>query len=305
MKIDRLLAILTILLQHEQVTAPMLAERLEVSRRTISRDIDAICQAGIPIVTRQGGNGGISIAEGFKLDKSVLSIDELQSILAGLRSLQSVSRTSGVERLMHKLVAGKSAVISLKDNIVIDLASHYKASLPEKIELLKSAIGQRRLVCFDYYSGKGVTQRTVEPYQMVFKWTAWYLFGFCGSSGDFRLFKLNRLWDLGLLEEIFQPRDIPAGKRDLGSHLTDHNRMVILFDKSVEHLLVEEYGPDSYNETDNGKLLFTFGYTNQEHILRWILGFGDKARVVEPIALRDEVWRQVQSMYQKQSRMRK
>jgi len=73
MKIDRLLSIITILLQQNKVTAPELARKLEVSRRTIHRDIDDICRAGIPIITYQGGDGGISIADGFKLDKSVLS----------------------------------------------------------------------------------------------------------------------------------------------------------------------------------------------------------------------------------------
>src|SRR5690349_2339808 len=103
MKIDRLLGIITILLQHNKVTAPELAKRFEVSRRTIHRDIDDICKAGIPIITYQGGDGGISIADGYKLDKSVLSVDELQSIIAGLKSLDSVSDNSRIERLISKL----------------------------------------------------------------------------------------------------------------------------------------------------------------------------------------------------------
>lgn len=73
MKLDRLLGILTLLLQNDRITTPYLAERFEVTRRTVSRDIDALCRAGIPIVTHQGFGGGISIAEGFRLDKSVLT----------------------------------------------------------------------------------------------------------------------------------------------------------------------------------------------------------------------------------------
>ncbi len=73
MKIDRLIGIITILLQKERATIPQLAERFEVSCRTIQRDIDAIGQAGIPIVSRQGYGGGLSIADGYKLDKTVLS----------------------------------------------------------------------------------------------------------------------------------------------------------------------------------------------------------------------------------------
>lgn len=91
MKIDRQLGILSILLQTESVTAPYLSEIFEVSRRTINRDIEDLCKAGIPIVTRQGKDGGISIIDGYKIDKTMLTRDEMQDILAGLRSLDSVN----------------------------------------------------------------------------------------------------------------------------------------------------------------------------------------------------------------------
>jgi predicted DNA-binding transcriptional regulator YafY len=143
MKIDRLLGIITTLLQKGKVTAPYLAEKFEVSRRTILRDLDDICMAGIPIVTTQGGDGGISIAEGYKLDKSILTTGELQSILTGLRSIEGIEKPATIERLVQKLAPndGKSydgkpydgAIVSLRDSIVIDLASHYKNDLSEKI----------------------------------------------------------------------------------------------------------------------------------------------------------------------------
>lgn len=102
MKLDRLLGILTILLQNERVTAPYLAGKFEVTRRTIGRDIDALCQAGIPVVTHQGSGGGISIADGFKLDKSILTADELSGIIAALKGIGSVSERSGIEKTLDK-----------------------------------------------------------------------------------------------------------------------------------------------------------------------------------------------------------
>lgn len=87
MKLERMIGILSILLQQQKVTAPYLAERFEVSRRTILRDIDALCIAGIPLVTEQGANGGISIMEGYRIDRTLLSTSDMQAILAGLRSL--------------------------------------------------------------------------------------------------------------------------------------------------------------------------------------------------------------------------
>lgn len=288
MKIDRLLGIVTILLQRDKVTAPELARRFEVSRRTIHRDIDDICKAGIPIITYQGGDGGISIADGYKLDKSVLSVDELQSIITGLKSLGSVSDMSRIERLISKLSPKSEAVVSIKDSILIDLSSHYKSSLSEKISLLKSAISGNKLVSFDYYSEKGISNRTIEPYFITFKWTSWYVFGYCRDRNGFRLFKLNRLWRHRVLDEIFAPREIPAEEFDLNDYFTDENKITILFDKSVEYRLVEEYGPDCYTVMEDGSLKFSVGYTNRDYIISWVLGFGEKARIVEPIDLANE-----------------
>lgn len=289
MKIDRLLSIITILLQRQKVTAPELAKKLEVSRRTIHRDIDDICKAGIPIITYQGGDGGISIADGYKLDKNVLSVDELQSIITGLKSLGSISDTPRIERLISKLSPKNEAVLSIKDNILIDLSSHYKSSLSEKISLFKSAIIENKLVSFDYYSDRGRFNRIIEPYFITFKWTSWYVFGYCRDRNGFRLFKLNRLWKQSVIDELFIPREIPAEKLELDDYFTDENRITVLFDKSVEYLLVEEYGPDSYKAVEGEKLEFSAGYTDRKHIIRWLLGFGDNAKVIEPLDLANEI----------------
>ena len=140
MKLERMIGILSILLQKEKVTAPYLAEKFEVSRRTINRDIEALCMAGIPLVTEQGQNGGVSIMEGYNIDRALLSTSDMQAILAGLRSLDSVSGTNRYAQLMEKLSAGASNLLAGDTHILIDLSSWYKASLSPKIELLHDAI---------------------------------------------------------------------------------------------------------------------------------------------------------------------
>ncbi len=282
MKIDRLLGIVTTLLQCDKITAPELAGRFEVSRRTIYRDIDDICKAGIPIISVQGGDGGISISEGYKLDKNVLTVDELQNIITGLKSLGSVSDAARIEMLINKLSPKNEAVVSLKDNILIDLSSHYKSSLSEKITMLKRAISENKLVNFDYYSEKGQTNRTIEPYFLTFKWTAWYVFGYCTDKKDYRLFKLNRLWRHMILDDVFIPREIPVEELDFDDYFVDGNKITVIFDKASEYRLIEEYGPECYEVMGDGRLKFSVGYTNKDYILSWILGFGDKAKIVEP-----------------------
>ena len=188
MKIDRMIGILSILLQQEKVTAPYLAEKFEVSRRTINRDIEALCMAGIPLVTEPGQNGGVSIMEGYKIDRTVFTTQDMQAILAGLRSLDSISGTNQYQQLMEKLSVGASNLIAGDTHILIDLSSWYKSALSPKIELLHNAILSTNKVTFTYHSPKGESQRTIEPYDLIFQWAGWYLWGWCERREAFRLF---------------------------------------------------------------------------------------------------------------------
>lgn len=281
MKIDRLIGILTILLQKDRITTPELAKKFEVSRRTISRDIDALARAGIPIISHQGNGGGISIAEGYKIDNNVFTTDELSNMVAALKGIGSISEKSNTERILDKLNA--NAVISMCEPIIIDLASHYKGELTNKIELIKNAVLDNKIIKFDYIYKKGESQQSIEPYFVIFQWSSWYVFGFCLERLDFRLFKLNRLWNLHVIDKNFTPRQIPSEKRDFESWIYEkkENKLIAVFDVSEKYQLIETYGPNCYKEIDDG-LLFEIGFKNRDYILSWLLGFGSKVKVLEP-----------------------
>jgi len=282
MKLDRLLGILTALLQNDRITAPELAEKFEVNRRTIGRDIDTLCQAGIPIVTYQGVGGGISIAEGFKLDKNVLTRDELSGIIAALKGIGSVSEQSQIERTLDKFHAGADAIVALSEPVIIDLASHYKGQLTGKIELVKRAIRERRLIAFDYFYEKGESRRRIEPHHIIFQWAAWYVFGFCIERQDWRMFKLTRLWNETLCEGTYTPREIPPERRDFNAQFMEENiKLAALFHPSEKYQLMDAYGPDSFIEREDG-LLFEMGFKNANYVVSWLLGFGGKVKILEP-----------------------
>lgn len=292
MKIDRLIGIITILLQKEKVTTSQLAERFEVSCRTIQRDIDNICKAGIPIVSMQGYGGGLSIVEGFKIDKTILTQKELSAIFMGLKSIDTISKYTYTQSLMEKLTYEKSAIISDQNRIIIDLASFYQDSLTEKIDLIKQAINNRELILFQYYSEKGESKRTIEPYYIMFRWFAWYVYGYCLTQQDYRLFKLNRLNKLQNLKTSYEERIISEKELDFDRYIwIDDIKLVALFDMSVKYRLIDEYGPECVTfDNQSGKLLFENTFTNHNHLLQWILSYGDAVRVIEPLDLVDEVY---------------
>ncbi|MBU5484286.1 YafY family transcriptional regulator [Clostridium sp. MSJ-11] len=281
MKIDRLIGIITILLKNDKVTAPFLAEKFEVSRRTINRDIEDICKAGIPIITTQGYNGGISIAEGYKIDKTVLTSEELQSILIGLRSLESISDSSYINQIADKF-SNKNTVISNNGNILIDLSSHYKISLTQKIEVIKTAINEEHLITFRYFYDKGEVDKIIEPYLLVFRWASWYVFGYCIEREDFRLFKLNRITNLLCMQQFFNKRDVPQEKLEFDRFFSNEIILVALFEEKVKYRLIEEYGIDSFTYIEDNRLMFKMGFSNKDNLINWVKSFGDSVQVIEP-----------------------
>lgn len=288
MKMERLIGILSILLQREKVTAPELAERFEVSRRTIQRDIESLCRAGIPISTAQGTGGGISIMEGYRMDRTLLTAPEMQAILAGLRSLDSVSGTRRYSQLMEKLSAGAGALVPGGAHMLIDLSSWYKTSLPPKIELIQWAIEQRHSIRFAYFSPKGESARTVEPYYLVFHWSTWYVWDWCRSREDFRLFKLNRMTELSS-GEAFEPRPAPLPDLEPERIFPAKYQVTVLFDPACRWRLVEEYGMDRFTLEPDGRLRFAGGFPDADSVLSWVLTFGEKAELLEPKELRQEL----------------
>ena len=288
MKIDRLIGILSVLLQKEKTTAPELADRFEVSKRTINRDIEDLCRAGIPIRTAQGIGGGISIMDGYRMDRTILTSRDMQMILAGLRSLDSVSGSSYYGQLMEKIQAGSSEFITGRDSILIDPSSWYRDSLAPKIEIIQDAIGERRLIKFRYYAPSGESERTVEPYYLVFRWSSWYLWAWCLKRKDFRLFKLNRMDGVQITEKNFKCRD--ATMPDLSNEkiFPGGIKVKALFEADQKWRLVEEFGTSCFTENDDGRLLFTADYTDMENLITWILTFGDKAEVIEPEEVREK-----------------
>lgn len=298
MKIERLIGIITILQQKGKVTAPYLAERFEVSRRTISRDIEEICRAGIPIVTTQGVDGGIELMEGYALDTTVFTKEELKSIFIGLQSLDSVSDTLRYAQLAEKIGLDIKSV-SIADDMKIDLASFYKDSISEKIALIRKAIAERKCVKFQYYYPKGEVVKYVEPYLVVFQWSAWYLFGYCKERQDFRMYKFSRLWELCDTKEDYAVREIPKEKLEFGSYMADDKMITAIYDKSVKYRLVEEYGPNCFKEQEDGSLYTEWGFSSYEGALQWFLSFGNQVTVLGPEDFLQRYKEEISLLYKK------
>lgn len=289
MKIERLIGILSILLQCDRVTAPELAEKFEVSRRTINRDIEELNRAGIPICTMQGQNGGIFIMENYKMDRTVLTRKEMAEILTGLRSLDSVSGSNWYGRLMEKLQVGASDFMRGNGSVLIDLSAWSKEASAGQLETVRAAIDGRRYLEFAYYAPEGMSRRRIEPYYLIFRWAGWYVWGWCTLREDFRLFKLNRMADIRLAEADFAARVAPLPDTSNTRVFPGGINLKALFQPQCKWRLVEEFGPRCFEEQEDGRLLFQREYTNRAYLVSWLLAFGDQAEVLEPADIREEI----------------
>ncbi|WP_077861285.1 YafY family protein, partial [Clostridium sp. BL-8] len=208
MKIERLIAIIMLLLERETVPTSELAEKLEVSRRTIFRDIDALNIAGMPIMVTRGAMGGVSLMKSYKVDKKLFTPKDVQSLITGLQSYNQLLENKEIANTLIKLQSMTDENDLLKQNndnqnFLIDLElNEGNRSLRSVLKIIERAMNEKRYLLFSYIDKNGEqTSRKVEPYKVVFKESKWYLQAFSIERNDYRIFKLARMNEVRVSED--------------------------------------------------------------------------------------------------------
>lgn len=304
MKVDRLVSIILILLDKERIGAKELADRFEVSPRTIYRDIDAISMAGIPVRSTSGVGGGFEIMQNYKIDRKVFSTADLSAILMGLSSLSGMIRGDELVNALAKvksfLPADRAKDIEIKANQVkIDLTPWISnRNIQPFLETIKTALQESRLLSFEYSDRYGNrTARTAEPYQLVLKSGHWYWHGFCHERNDFRLFKLSRMSNLKIEEERFTPREHQKPQMDV----TDIQKSMQInikirihasvLDRVLDFCTLEDVSPDGGEH-----YLVRFPFIENEYHYNILLSFGDRCECLEPNHIRAEMKRRIRNI---------
>jgi len=308
LKLDRLVSILVLLLRRERITAKELAEIFEVSVRTILRDVEAINLAGIPIVTYQGTNGGIGIAEGYRLDKSVLTENDMSAIISTLRGIDRTIHDSKhgilMEKLRNTLPDSQLEALDTKvKQLVIDLSPWGSGELLKGLATgIKKAIENHNEIEFIYIDSEGRrTDRRVEPYSLVLKGQKWYLFGWCLIRKDFRLFKLSRMRELTATDTVFQPRETSMEQLDWEDPWSKSERQVslrLVFQKEMESIVTDWFGEEAERQSD-GRMLVNAVLPEGNWLYGFILSFGGGVEVLEPDHIRGIIADIAKSIYEK------
>lgn len=292
MQINRLFEIVYILLDKKVVTSKELAERFEVSTRTIYRDIETLSSSGIPVYMSKGKGGGISLLPDFVLNKAVITDEEKENILSSLKAVNAVS-FSKTDTALTKLSSlfGESNT----DWIEVDFSSWANPQIEaETFDSIKSAILWKKVIFFSYSSAKGQqTAREVEPLKLCFKGGAWYLYGYCKSRGDFRFFKLRRIKELRVSEQNFQRKSPKQIFSNDNVFQEEYVKLKLKLSEAVAYRVYDEF--ENYEQQEDGSFIAEINYPKGEWIFYYVSSFGEDCEVLSPKEFRLDVKTKLQN----------
>lgn len=294
--VSRLFQIVYILMEKPYITASELATRLEVSERTIYRDVDKLSSAGIPIYTNRGKGGGISLLPDFVLDKMVLTEEEKAKISHSLQAFSALGyedEKQVVANLQNFFGAG------MQDWIEIDFSSW--GDNGEEAELfrqIKYGILHHRYIEIEYSGTKGETMsRRVKPLKLGFRGQAWYLFSYCEIRKDYRFFKLRRISNLKICNEQFEPEIVGKIFQEASNKWGKPPKPVTItleIKKEIAYRAYDELA--NITVLENGDLQCKIDVIDTEWFLGYVFSYGAYMKVIEPEEIRQRITEQIEEM---------
>ncbi|RDY24202.1 YafY family transcriptional regulator [Romboutsia maritimum] len=288
MKINRLTEIIVILLNKKTVTAKDLANRFEVSTRTIYRDIESLSLSGIPVYMSKGKGGGISLLEEYSINKTILSDSDKHSLIVALKTLEA-TKYPEISSVINKISFMLNEE-NLSNWVEIDF-SRWGSDFNEndKFSKIKIAILNNKIIKFSYinsFANKSI--RIVEPMKLIYKGQAWYLYGFCRLKQNVRIFRITRIKNLILTEESFIKRKFEDTDFKNADKLIENMiDLKLQFKKEALYRIFDDFDQNLINDNEDGTYEVNIKLPENEWLYGYILSFGYYVKVIEPVHVKD------------------
>ena len=292
---SRLFRILYYLLEKGGATAPELAREMEVSTRTIYRDIETLSGAGVPVYAEPGRSGGVRLLGDHVLDRALFSEGERRELLTALQSLDATGFAQD-RGMLTKL----SALFGLDagDWLEVDFSRWGDfARDKQRFETVKTALTRHRELRLTYENVRGErSERTVQPLRLCFKAREWYLKAFCLTRQDFRLFKLNRISALELTGRTFLPRPWPEEDAPPPAAFPE---VVLRFERGIAYRVYDEFDEGQIEPQPDGSLIARARMPVDGWLTGYLLSFGASVTVIEPARLTGLLAEEARKIYEK------
>lgn len=303
MKVDRLYAITVYLLNHGKTSATELAKHFEVSVRTIQRDIDSLCCAGIPVIAVAGVKGGYEISDQFKLKNQLISKNDYSYILTALKGLSTATNNSRIADLYEK-------VITLTDadsmGMLLDF-SVLREGNEKLLQRLQSAIENKQTVKFNYTNANNESKiHAVEPIAVIYRWYAWYLLAYSTLNHDYRTYKILRIDNFEITGQNFT-RAHGSAETILAGHdkknVVEHTTVTVKCNPNVVAKTAEYLNGKVIRYLNNQTAIMELTVVESEQL--WIgtlLSLGDTVEILSPNHIRQRLVdcaEKIISLYQK------
>lgn len=293
------------ILNKKIVTRKYLAEKYEVSERTVSRYVDSLCAGGIPIYTLHGPNGGYAISDEYKVDKSYFTPEELQTIISALGATGSINNDKAVTHIIDKFKGLSTAsqkqnspFVIKNDTFIIDSGSWTNPEqLRNKMDVINKGIFSGITLQIEYIDRFDTkSTRNFDPYAIALKDGTWYTYGWCHHRNDFRLFKMARIKSLKLTTDTFERKESNVYEA-LKGNFDEFDMVDVEFEFSslVYEDIVEWLGNDAIIERGMqyvAKASLFYGNA----LISKLLSFGSSIRILSPLSLRNDLLDECQRM---------
>lgn len=309
MRLHRLLGIVMLLDSRGIMKAGNLAKILESSERTIYRDIDILCESGIPIVSISGPNGGYSFMENYKVNSNVLQGGDVVTLLLSSMGIRAEKNTEMAQQLKNAVIKLENSVsaehreeiVKAKERFFIDSDPWWGKKIEnEYLDIVKkSVLNLKKLkVHYKKYVGEG-SERIIRPYGAVVKNSEWYVIAFCEVKNDIRVFKCGRIEHIEVLNESFiMPENFHLNEfwgkskqefvRESSLKLEPNSYLVKIKFHEEKKKLLEGFHVHSLIKEDN-RFIYDIDMLSFETACNVIFSFSDRLEILEPVELRNHI----------------
>jgi predicted DNA-binding transcriptional regulator YafY len=300
MKSDRLVSLMLLLQARSRRSARDLSEALEVSIRTIYRDVEALSTAGVPIYAERGSNGGIVLADGYRQAIAQFSTDELHALFVTATDPLADLGVRGHEHALHKLEGAlpdlqRRAARKARERVLLDHNRWYRSQQPaEVLAALRRAVWDERQLRMQYRDRIGTaTTRIIEPLGLVSKAGVWYLIA-REPQGELRTFRAERIVSIEELPTRFErPADFDLetywrSSQTAMERPSETYEAVIDVQKDALEMVTAFWECEALGEGDGAKTL-RVRFPSYRNAVSQIAGWGAHVRVTQPAELRDAV----------------